>query len=228
MTSTTIAPQRIRPSGSMPWHDHAESYAAVVLEGGYLEAGDDGRRRVSAGDVVIHAPFCGHADWFDRRGALIVNLPLKLGSAFALASGTVADPAGLVREAAAAPEAIERLLHDAIVTSAGEDDLPDRLAADLRDDAQVSLAIWAEGQQVAPRTLRRQFGQVYGMSPLAFRARARARRAWQLIMTSDLPFAGIAYDLGFADQAHMSRAVAGLSGRPPRHWRAVRGHLIQD
>jgi AraC-like DNA-binding protein len=228
MTATTIAPQHIRPSGSMPWHDHAESYAAVVLEGGYLEAGDDGRRRVSAGDVIIHAPFCGHANWFDQRGAVIVNLPLTLPSAFALASGRAADPAGLVRDVAASPEAVELLLRDAIVKNPGEDDLPDQLAVDLRDDAQVSLAIWAERKGVAPRTLRRQFGQIYGTSPLAFRARARARRAWQLIMTSDLPLAGIAYDLGFADQAHMSRAVAGLSGRPPRHWRAVRGRSIQD
>jgi AraC-like DNA-binding protein len=159
---------------------------------------------------------------------LIVNLPLKLSSAFTLASGKVADPMGLARAAAAAPEAVEALLRDAVVARAGEDDLPDRLAVDLRDDAQISLAAWAEGEGVAPRTLRRQFGQIYGTSPLAFRARARARRAWQLIMTSDLTFASIAYDLGFADQAHMSRAVAGLSGRPPRQWRAARGRWIQD
>ena len=45
------ARQTVQP-GALPRHRHAEGYVAVVIAGGYEEAGDTGRRRVSAGDVV--------------------------------------------------------------------------------------------------------------------------------------------------------------------------------
>jgi AraC-like DNA-binding protein len=30
----------------------------------------------------------------------------------------------------------------------------------------------------------------------------------------------LAYELGFADQAHMTRTVRAITGQPPRAWRA--------
>jgi hypothetical protein len=38
----------------MPRHRHLQRYAAIVLSGGYVEAGDAGRMRVRAGDVLVH------------------------------------------------------------------------------------------------------------------------------------------------------------------------------
>jgi AraC-like DNA-binding protein len=228
MPPADLDTQVIRSCTSMPWHQHDAGYAAIVLAGHYVEAGDGGRRRVSAGDVIVHRPFSAHADWFEAAGATVVNIALTQGAALRLATGRVADPEALARDILADRDAAERLLGAAIVRVDGEDDAPDRLAAGLDHDPGLTLGDWAARTGTAPRTLRRQFGQAYGISPLLYRTRSRALQAWKLIVTTDRPFAGIAYDLGFADQAHMSRAVRWLSGRPPRAWRGGDGPSIQD
>ena len=55
--------------------------------------------------------------------------------------------------------------------------------------------------------------------PAAFRAQARAQAAFVQIIESRAPFAAIAIETGFADQAHMSRATRALTGRTPAEWR---------
>jgi len=57
---------------------------------------------------------------------------------------------------------------------------------------------------------------VFGISPAAFRARTRARQAWNVIAASEEPLAAIAADLGFADQSHMTRSVKQLTGMAPQ------------
>ena len=46
----------------MDRHVHKRAYAALVLSGGYEEAGDSGRHRVQAGNVVLHEAFEAHLD----------------------------------------------------------------------------------------------------------------------------------------------------------------------
>jgi hypothetical protein len=43
-------------------HVHTRAYAALVLSGCYEEAGDSGRHRVQAGNVVLHEAFEAHLD----------------------------------------------------------------------------------------------------------------------------------------------------------------------
>ena len=57
----------------LPRHRHDAPYAAVVLEGGYEEAGDGGRFRVRAGDVLIHGAFSAHLDRADRKAFELVD-----------------------------------------------------------------------------------------------------------------------------------------------------------
>ena len=54
-------------------HVHRHSYAALVLSGQYEEAGDLGRFRVQAGDVMLHDRFEGHLNRFSESGAAICN-----------------------------------------------------------------------------------------------------------------------------------------------------------
>ena len=49
----------------MPRHRHAEPYMAIVIEGGYLEAGDIGRIEARSGDVLLHGSFEAHQDKFE-------------------------------------------------------------------------------------------------------------------------------------------------------------------
>ena len=52
--------QRRRGLTVLSRHRHEASYAALVISGGYEEAGDRGRQRARAGDVVIHGAFEAH------------------------------------------------------------------------------------------------------------------------------------------------------------------------
>lgn len=211
--------QRIAGVGALAWHAHRRPYAAVVLAGSYIEAGDGGRRRVSAGDVIIHTPFCAHGDRFDGTACEIVNLDLSTTQALRLNSCRTPDPEALLRDLDADPSALDRLLDPANGPPALETDLPDRLAAELDTAGEINLADWADRHATAPRTLRRQFGQVYGITPAHYRARARARLAWRRVVEARDPLAAVALDTGFADQAHMTRAITALTGASPRFWR---------
>jgi hypothetical protein len=57
-------------------HVHEKAYAALVLSGGYEEAGDRGRFQVKAGDVIFHEPFEAHLDRFSEKGAAVLNIPI--------------------------------------------------------------------------------------------------------------------------------------------------------
>jgi AraC-like DNA-binding protein len=98
-------------------------------------------------------------------------------------------------------------------------DWPDMLAADLLKNPQTRLDGWARAHGLAAETVSRGFRKVFGVSPAAFRAQARAQSAFARIVGNDAPLAAVAAEAGFADQAHMSRATKALTGRTPASWR---------
>lgn len=201
-------------------HCHDSAFATVVLEGGYLEAGDEGRRTVGAGDVLIHRAYESHLDCFSRRGAHVLILPIASRLTMPL-FGRVTDPDALVRMAQQSlREAWFALAADMQACEQQHLDWPDLLAQQLRNDPGLSLQQWAEIHGLRPETVSRGFQLAYGSSPKAFRAAVRARAAFRRIRESLQPLADIAAMLGYADQAHMSRAVKALTGHMPRAWRA--------
>jgi AraC-like DNA-binding protein len=202
-------------------HCHDDPFVAVVLSGGYQEAGDEGRWNVRAGDVLIHHAFESHLDRFDSRGAevLVLPLPAALGQARTM-RGRVADPDVLVRLAERDLDDAQASLAEQFVTGlVAPLDWPDALAADLRAIRDMPLGQWAEQAGVRPETLSRGFRLAYGCTPKAYRASARARAAVTALRGSNTPFAGVAHQLGYADQAHMTRAVTMLTGLTPGGWR---------
>jgi AraC-like DNA-binding protein len=202
-------------------HSHHEAYAAVVLSGGFEEAGDLGRLHVQAGDVVLHDGFEAHLDRFVASGAVVLNLRLRMGEPFTPGLARVADPDLIARTAEKdRGEAISLLLATAMRPRSTPVDWPDELAAALVQDQSHILSRWAMRYGLAPWTLSRGFAQVFGISPEAFRARARARRARRTIETTVEPLARIAADLGFSDQSHMSRDMKQLTGMTPKALRA--------
>lgn len=208
--------QKLDP-GALPWHLHDSAYVAVVLDGGYEEAGDGGFHRVRPGDVLLHDPFERHANTVLPGGAQVVNFDVPARIALGLRSGACADPLAFAR--ALRDGDWSAAAFDALTAPRQAGDEEDALARALIDDGVQGLTDYAEHFGLAPRTLRRRFAARYGMSPARFRARARARRAWREVVGTGAPLADIAYALGFADQPHMSRAVAALTGVPPSAWR---------
>lgn len=53
-----------------------ESYLALVLSGGYEEAGGRGLYRVKAGDEMMHGGFEAHLNRYAATGSGVLNLPL--------------------------------------------------------------------------------------------------------------------------------------------------------
>jgi len=204
---------------SVPCHRHDRAYAAIVLSGSYEECGSRGRFRVGAGDVLLHDAFDAHLDRFQHKGAQILNL-VNTGLTAPFGIGRVGDADAIARAAERDPaEARAQLRKQLCEANRAPEDWPDILARDLLDDPNCRLDSWARKKGLACETVSRGFGKVFGLTPAAYRGEARARRAFALITTSDGPLAAIAAAAGFADQAHMSRAVRALTGHPPRAWR---------
>jgi AraC-like DNA-binding protein len=191
----------------------------VVLRGTYEECGARGQFRVGPGEVLLHGAFEAHLDRFAYRGAHILNL---VGTDLipAISVGRVADADALVRTAERDPRAAVRQLHEQLrplePTTA---DWPAALARDLLRDPACRLEAWARAHGLAAETVSRGFRQVFGVTPMRFRAEVRTHRAIGLLAGGAAPLASVAAEAGFADQAHMSRAVKAVTGAPPGAWR---------
>lgn len=202
-------------------HRHAEGYVAVVLDGGYLEAGESGRIRAQAGMAVVHHEWSAHQDGFGASGAQVLNLPLPLG----LAEGPVriADPDAVARLAERDPLAAAELVREtATAAVASPADWPDLLAAALDRDPSLPIAQWADAAGLDPASVSRGFARAYGVSPKRFRLELRTRRAVRALTGWRGTLAALAAEHGFADQAHLARAAVALTGLPPSRLQLLR------
>jgi len=217
----------LEAGGSLPRHHHAGAYAAIVLSGGYEEAGEVGRFRVGPGDVLIHAPFSTHLDRQALPGTTVLNLPLAAGSVSCSTCQTVTDVDAIVRLAerdrfAAAHELVTRLGGGAEPL----DEEVDRMVRALGSGEDIRIEALAEDLGLSRSTAWRRLKAAYGVGPVRFRLEARARRAWRRLIETTEPLALVAAVEGYADQAHMSRDVRALTGQAPGLWRASR-HLFK-
>ena len=211
---------RHAPGEALARHRHDAGYVAVVLDGGYLEAGESGRIRAEAGMAVIHHGWAAHQDGFGDKGARVLNLPLADG----LAEGPVrlADPDAVVRLARSDPIAAAALLREtATLVSAGPGDWPDLLAQALAADPALAIAGWADAAGLDPASVSRGFARAYGVSPKRFRLELRTRGAVRALTGWRGTLAALAAEHGFADQAHLARAALALTGRTPSQLRAA-------
>ncbi|MDB5456559.1 MAG: transcriptional regulator, AraC family [Caulobacter sp.] len=206
------------PADPLPRHRHAAPYWAIVLAGGYEEAGDHGRRRVSAGDLIAHGAFEAHLNRFAPNGATVLNLPTEAVPPQAF--GRLADVDAVVRLVERDPIQAVALILDGFEAIAPRAlDWPDQLAAALTQDPSAEIGAWARARGLSGEHVARGFRQVFGVSPRRFRLEARARAALGDLIHGRASLAGVAADRGFTDQAHMSRAVQAVTGRTPGLWR---------
>lgn len=199
----------------MPRHRHADGYVALVLAGGYVEAGDRGRLRVGAGHAVFHAAHESHQNEFLGVGAQVLNLPIT-GPALVESMGVVADPDAIVRLAEHDPSQAAELLRQTFRPAPTRlNDWPDLLAEALAADPDLALAEWADAMGIAPQSISRGFRRAYGTSPKRYRLEQRALLALRRLPHWQGSIATLAADTGFADQAHLTRAIVALTGHPP-------------
>lgn len=66
------------------------------------------------------------------------------------------------------------------------------------------------------------FKQTMGITPLQWQLAKRVELTKKLLGESDLPVASIAAQLGFADQAHLTKVFRQIVGETPAAWRRMR------
>ena len=231
--STGISSSHFRPitpgiealpcSFSLPRHRHLFPYATVVLAGSFEESGYSGRVRATAGDVLIHPALDCHANEMLSAGVKLIRLywsdTTGIGGLY-----RVDDVDELARTAEKdVLEATDLLLHalqrKSLPSPGLKNDWPDLLLAELAKNPATQLGKWAELNGLARETVARGFSAAYGITPSVLRAEVRAREAWLHITRGSESLCRIAADMGFSDQAHMTRWIRRITGYPPIVWR---------
>ncbi|MDJ0642610.1 MAG: AraC family transcriptional regulator [Erythrobacter sp.] len=226
MTQQTGRVYQATPIG-FEWHDganridrhcHREGYVTIVLSGAYSEAGDNGRRRLEPGDVVVHSPFETHANLIGSKGVRLFSVAMPTMASSPIRNGRISKPDDIVGFAERDPQGIASILSNAIEPIVIlENDWPDRLAQALTTNWNLSITRWARSHRLAPETVSRGFRAAYGVSPKRFRAQARARVAWTALV-GGTPQADVVHNLRFSDQSHLCREIVNLTGATPGAW----------
>lgn len=195
-------------------HRHRAGFLAMVLEGGYTEVGDTGVWVLQQGDVIAHAPFEAHHNYVGSRGAKVLLLPLVACSSSPLRS--VSDIDLVVRLASrCVSEAAQYVVRESDQKSQPLTDQIDLLAYHIRRDPSLRLDHWCETNGAAPAVVSRNFRKRFQCSAQQYRLASKVRLAIDAITRSDRSLISIAHECGFADQAHMSRAVHAHTGLTP-------------
>jgi AraC-like DNA-binding protein len=219
--------------------------AEPVLPDGCMDIMWDGLRLFVAGPDTSPK-----AD--DHAGSFIVGLrfrpgmgPLFLGPpAVALRDARVdldqlwRDAPALADRLAAAPSAraARAILADAVAARLPANEAPDPVVefaarAWRADPAAVRTSSLAAHAGLSERQLYRRFVDAVGYGPKYLHRVLRFQAFLALSQVPRLSLADVAYRCGFADQAHLTRETAALSGRTPVQLRAPRsrdGRNLQD
>ncbi|WP_420430664.1 helix-turn-helix domain-containing protein [Hyphobacterium sp.] len=202
------------PSTSLPVHRHAESYAALVLDGGYEELTLDGRFDCVPGMLVIHPAWHAHGDAFGRGGAVVLNLPAPLADGFCAIR--VVNAAALEILARRNPQAAAEAACEEAETvrpKAPADWLIEltrlmiKYPGERIDTLAARCGVSAEH---AARACKRWFG----MGPVDLRKERRLQTAIALLRAGASP-ADAALAAGFADQPHLTRLLKQATGHTP-------------
>jgi AraC-like DNA-binding protein len=84
----------------------------------------------------------------------------------------------------------------------------------LAHDPVIDAALSGAAPPLSPRSVQRHFTRITGQSPQHVRQIARAREAVARLRTGEA-IADVAYELGYADQSHLTRDVKRLTGYTP-------------
>lgn len=98
------------------------------------------------------------------------------------------------------------------------------LLRDMRQDRSLQrVDAVAAHAGLSVRSLQRRFREEVGVSPKWVLQRYRLQAAVQRIEDSQDPLSDVAYELGFADQAHLTRSFRSAVGVSPAMFRRERG-----
>lgn len=208
------------PGRTFARHHHLKGYAALIVSGSCHEAGDCGRFNASAADVLVHLGFEAHQDCIGSAGAKIINFELEKSPPSSF--GSVADLDAIVQLHERDPREAAELLVEQFVPHATQcSDWPDLLARELSGAEPARLDQWAHRHGLSANSLSRGFRLAYGVTPKRYRFEQMVSRAARRARDTGEVLSMVAAASGFADQAHMTRAMAQLFGVTPKVLRGM-------
>lgn len=164
------------------------------------------RCRPDTGGLILGCDPARLVNRVQPAGPLLGSLAEQLGRELAAAADMDASAAIVNRlllphvRALPEPDALVRLVVTRLWGSGGQD----------------PVSALAQSAGVSPRTLLRRFRRATGLSPKRYARIARLWRAAHGLLREDLPpWARLAAEAGYADQAHLSHEFSQLTGLSP-------------
>lgn len=180
------------PGFAQPMHEHEESHFSIVMAGTFEETLPAASHTVFAGRTLVRPEGFRHGVSFGRHGALILVVEQN---------DNPPVPAPVTEPAPAWLREVREVL-----------------LADPRDASLTRLAL---DSGVHPVHLSRAFERHFGERPSVTRLRTMVAHALCLALAGEETLAASAHAAGFADQAHLTRAVTRLCGLPPGRIRQI-------
>jgi AraC family transcriptional regulator len=244
-----ITASRYRAGELLPRHCHEQAYLYVMLAGGIAERALYRENLCTRGWLIYNEAGEAHQDQVLDQGALGLNIEMSAGWLVCLSeTGSAREPV-LYQHAGPAVTAVGTLQlamswHDCLQVL-GVEEAVVRLIDSLQRPGQhrrrpprwlgmaeelirsryflgLCLDEIAEVAGVHPAHLCREFRRRFGCTMTQYAVRLRADRALQEVIRSDTPLATVAAQLGFADQAHLTRTIREHFGTTPGRLRRDR------
>ncbi|MGH6951512.1 MAG: helix-turn-helix transcriptional regulator [Vitreimonas sp.] len=230
------------PWSALPSHVHEEHLGVVFVASGCVEETYAAESLMGAqGALMLKMHDLRHTNRFGPQGATLLIVeqlqpapllkPLPMRPALNEASFVRMVGGHLAQELAEGREVCEIGLTSYAVDlwgvaatrrGTGRSGKVARAAQLIHDDIGSVRRIddLARNVEAHPVYLARGFRAQFGQSLQAYVLRVRLGRAAELVLRTHRKLAEIAADVGFADQAHMTRAFRRYYGRTPRSFRA--------
>ena len=226
------------PGGRQDRHEHDHAQISFLVAGSARETIGRTAHDIVAPGVCIKPTGADHENLWGTNGAFIVSARLAdwgpdLAPDFPVARwvpfptdclGPVITTALLTE----APEEIDGAIDDVIAllcperTAAVDPPAWLRAVAEAVRDSDAFTAEEAARLAGVHRVhLSRCFARHYGVPFGVYRKRVMVARAMEKAIRSDEPLADVAHCAGFADQSHMHRSIASLTGVTPRRFRSA-------
>ena len=235
---TALAVTHYQPQGVQDRHEHDHVQLSFLVAGSARETIGRRTHEVSCGGVCIKPTGADHDNLWGNDGALIVSARLrtwdpKVAPDFPLATWMPCSTdslAGIIGVAllSGQPEEIDAAVDDLMTlldtAQSTTRDPPGwlRVVAEALMDCEYLSADEAAALGGVHRVhLSRTFARHYGIPFGVFRNRVMAAKAVRAMVRSDDPLVDVAHEAGFADQSHMHRSIAGLTGLTPRQFRSA-------
>jgi AraC family transcriptional regulator len=234
------------PRERQPLHAHARTTLTLVLRGSLEERVGERIHRATVMSLVVKPAGTLHEDSFGPEGTRTLQIVLSESDEAAVRErGPALDSWRWVQAGEAAramlamlralgPGAgdgrasVETLLDEVLVSLEPAPPPAGRPAPRWLRTVRDALAVetrpiraLATEAGVHPVHLAHAFRRHYGTTPSEHRRRARLGRAAALLSETRLPLTEVAFEAGFADQAHLTRALRGATGETPRTFRRL-------